>query len=97
MDERLTKKSDGWYRGCGCGMRPTDKVIPPSPSVELTVNFNGPLKGPRTGIEYHFVPQTVSIDIAPEDAAAWRVEGKGRDPVSGWKGRLARVETQTTV
>lgn len=91
MSELYTKKSDGWYKGCGCGQKAGDKVTPPTGTVELFVQHNGALDGPSTGIKYNFVPNTTSIDIDPADAAAWRIQGIARDPAPGFKGRLARV------
>lgn len=91
MSELFTKKADGWYKGCGCGQKSTDKVTPPAGTVELFVQHNGALVGPSTGIAYNFVPNTTSIDIDPADAAAWRIQGIARDPAPGFKGRLART------
>lgn len=92
LSELLTHKADGWYKGCGCGQKPVDKVEAPVGTVELLVQHNGVLKGPATGLEYSFVPNTVSIDVDPADAAAWRIQGIARDPAPGFKGRLARFD-----
>lgn len=91
MDARqFTRKSDGWYTGCGCGMKPQDKITPPEGSVEVSVNHDGPLAGPVTGINYYFVQNTTSIDVDPRDAGEWRKSGIARDAIPGFKGRLAR-------
>ncbi len=91
MSELLTKKSDGYYRGCGCGQKIQDKVIPPNGSVELFVQHNGSLKGPVSGIDYNFQATTIAIDVDPVDALAWREQGIGRDAPPGFKGRLSRL------
>lgn len=91
MDARqFTKKSDGWYQGCGCGMKPQDKITPPPDSVEVFVAHDGQLVGPVTGINYYFVQNTTSIDVDPRDAGEWRKQGIARDAIPGFKGRLAR-------
>ncbi len=90
--ELFTKKSDGYYRGCGCGMKAADKVTMIEGTVELLVMKTGPLTGPVSGIEYNFVPNTVSIDIDPRDATQWRIAGIARNPMIGLKGRFARNE-----
>lgn len=91
MDARqFTRKSDGWYIGCGCSMKPENKITPPEGSVEVSVNHDGPLTGPVTGINYYFVQNTTSIDVDPRDAGEWRKSGIARDAIPGFKGRLAR-------
>ncbi len=94
MSDLFTKKSDGWYRGCGCGQKAGDKVFAPDGTVELFVQHNGALEGPSTGIPYNFVPNTTAIDVDPRDAAAWRIQGIARDPMPGFKGRFARIENE---
>lgn len=89
--EYYTKKSDGWYKGCGCGMKVQDRVIPPASSQEGFVQFAGDKTGPVSGLLYHFEPNTTSIDLDPDDFTAWKAEGIARDPLPGYKGRLARV------
>lgn len=90
--EYLTKKSTGWFRGCGCGQKQGDLVTPPANSVDLVIPRAGELIGPVTGIKYNIVPQTVSIDIDSQDAAIWKSQHIARDPVPGLKGVATRVQ-----
>lgn len=92
----LTKKSDGYYKGCGCGQKLTDKVIPPAGTVELFMKASGALTGPVSGFSYNFIPNTTSIDVDPRDAAVWREQELGQDPKQGFKGRFARLESGGT-
>lgn len=88
--EYLTQKSDGWYRGCGCGQKKGDLVTPPEGSVSLYITAASPLEGPVSGLTYLIVPNTTSIDIDPRDAAEFRKLGTGHDPRPGFKGVLTR-------
>lgn len=90
MSELLTKKSDGYYRGCGCAQKVQDKVTPPEGSVELFVQHNGRLTGPVSGIKYLFSANSVAIDVDPADARTWRESGVGKDAPPGFKGQLTR-------
>lgn len=90
MSDLLTKKSDGWYKGCGCGQKAADKVKTPTGSVELFVQHNGKLTGPVSGITYAFSANSIAIDVDPADAAKWRENGVGKDAPPGFKGQLTR-------
>lgn len=88
--ELLTRKSTGWYKGCGCGQKAGDLVKPPEGSQELFIAHQGALTGPITGIEYVIVPNTTSIDIDPQDAKAFKAQGIAMDARQGMKGALTR-------
>lgn len=92
MAEQLTKKSTGWYKGCGCGQKAGDLVTPPAGSVELFMTKTGTVVG-VSGITYEFTPNVVSIDIDPTDAAEFRKQGIALDPRAGLKGTLTRKAT----
>lgn len=96
MTELFTKKSDGWYRGCGCGQKLSDKVTVPEGTVELFMKTSGAVVGPATGFNYNFISNTTSIDVDPRDAAIWREQELGQDPKQGFKGRFARLESGST-
>jgi hypothetical protein len=89
LAELLTKKSTGWYSGCGCGQKASDLVVPPVGSVELFMTKSGAVTG-VSGIIYEFTPNTISIDITPQDAAEFRKSGIALDPRPGLKGVLTR-------
>lgn len=89
--ELLTKKSNGYYKGCGCGMKTQDLVVVPDNSVELSVQLNGDHVGPKSGLKYHFQPNTTSIDIDNADGVQWKKDKIAFEPHVGQKGRLARV------
>lgn len=92
MAELLTKKSTGWYKGCGCGQKPGDLVRAPDGSVELFMTKTGSVTG-VSGNTYEFTPNTISIDIDPRDAEEFRKQGIALDPRPGLKGALTRKAT----
>lgn len=92
MSESLTKKSDGfYYKGCGCGNKVGDRVIPPPDSVDVYIPTAGTITGPVTGIQYQIYPLSISIDIDAKDADVWRTNGIIKAAPVGLKGRLTRV------
>ncbi len=92
MAEYLTRKSTGWFKGCGCGQKPGDLVTPPNGSVEawFPTSEVKTLVGPVTGIKYNVVPNVTSIDVDAKDYAAWAGEGIVQTPRPGFKGMLTR-------
>ena len=91
--EQLTRKSDGWYKGCGCGQKTLDKVIPPEYVTELFFQHEGTKVGPVSGIEYKLYPNVIAIDIDTADAVVWLNDGTAKDGKAfpGFKGTLTRV------
>ena len=88
----LTKKSDGWYTGCGCGQKAADRVEVPAGSMDIFVQKDGELVGPVSGIRYRFHANHTAIDIDARDALVWLSDGTARQPLPGFKGLLTRVE-----
>ncbi len=95
MAEFLTKKSTGWFRGCGCGQKPGDLVTPPINSVDTWVPIGGEHIGPATGIKYMVVPNTTSIDIDLADYQEWSKDGTAHPARPGFKGMLTRNDKTT--
>lgn len=86
----LTRKSTGWFKGCGCGQKQTDLVIPPEGSVELFITKSGIVEGP-SGQKYDITPNTTTIDVRADDAAHFRAIGIGSNPNPTLKGTLSRI------
>lgn len=95
MAEYLTKKSTGWFKGCGCGQKIGDLVTPPINSVDAWIPEGGEHTGPATGIKYNVVPNTTSIDIDRADYAVWSADGVAHPPRPGFKGVLSRDQSTT--
>lgn len=89
--ELLTKKSTGYYKGCGCGQKPGDLVRPPEGSVDVIITKTGPVVGPITGVTYNIHPNSIAIDIDARDARSFREQGIVQEPRQGMKGVLTRV------
>lgn len=89
--ELLTKKSTGYYRGCGCGQKVGDLMTPPAGSTDVIITKTGPVTGPVTGIQYSIHPNTIAIDIDWNDAKAFREQGIVQEPRPGMKGVLTRA------
>lgn len=90
MASYLTKKSDGWYLGCGCAQKPGDKVTPPINSTDAWIPEAGEHVGPVTGIKYVVVANTTSIDIDLADYQSWLKDGVAHAPRVGFKGIITR-------
>ena len=95
--DHYTKVGGYYYKGCGCGQRPENRVEIPENSVELFVNQPGLLVGPVSGQLYNIVPSTTAIDIRKEDEAELRKAGLGHNPIQGFKGVLTRVPANEQV
>lgn len=95
--EYLTKKSTGWFKGCGCGQKQGDKVTAPADSVEIVVqstNGNSEVTGPVSGAIYRFVPNAIAIDVDPRDAEVFRTQNIATGPRQGLKGYVSRKATE---
>lgn len=94
MATPLTRKSSGWFKGCGCGQKPGDKVEAPAGSVEGILLFGSTSSeqtGPVSGIKYQVTPNHIAIDLDPRDYDAWKAQQKAIPGRSGMKGVLSRI------
>lgn len=93
MNETYTRVGDQWYRGCGCGRKPSDLITLPQGTVRLFFQRPGVVTGPVTGQKYNIQPNTIALDIRAEDEAGFRAQGLAFDPTVNFKGAFTQVGT----
>lgn len=88
--DSYTNKAGSWYKGCGCGNKSDQLLTLGEDWVPVFIQQAGPLTGPKSGIEYNIRPNSISLDIRADDAEELLRIGRAINPVTGFKGRLAR-------